>query len=100
MNSQYANDTANLVRRARLKIGQTQGGFGRILGKSQGVVSKYESGKTEPPGEIVMHCMNILAGDSSSESTARQWKAVNTAIADLVRALHVLEAQGASDRAS
>ncbi|WP_142806913.1 helix-turn-helix domain-containing protein [Stenotrophomonas maltophilia] len=60
--------TADLVGRARRKLGLKQGQFAIRLGKSQGVVSRYEKGEVEPPGEVMMHCMHILA--SVSESAA------------------------------
>lgn len=53
--------TADLVGRARRKLGLKQGQFALKLGRSQGVVSRYEKGEVEPPGEVVMHCMHILA---------------------------------------
>ncbi|TPD95128.1 helix-turn-helix domain-containing protein [Stenotrophomonas maltophilia] len=56
--------TADLVARARRKLGLKQGQFAVSLGKSQGVVSRYEKGEVEPPGEVMMHCMHILASVS------------------------------------
>ena len=53
--------TADLVGRARRKLGLKQGQFAAKLGKSQGVVSRYEKGEVEPPGEVMMHCVHILA---------------------------------------
>jgi transcriptional regulator with XRE-family HTH domain len=52
--------TAALVRSAREHLGLNQGQFAAKIGKSQGVVSRYERGVVDPPGEIVMHCMHIL----------------------------------------
>ncbi|WP_158636367.1 helix-turn-helix domain-containing protein [Aerolutibacter ruishenii] len=58
--------TADLVGRARRKLGLKQGQFGVRLGKSQGVVSRYEKGEVEPPGEVMMHCMHILASATAT----------------------------------
>ncbi|HGM7285272.1 TPA: helix-turn-helix domain-containing protein [Stenotrophomonas maltophilia] len=60
--------TADLVSRARRKLGLKQGQFAARLGKSQGVVSRYENGAVEPPGEVMMHCMHILSSDSASSA--------------------------------
>ena len=52
--------TAELVRKARKLSGLNQARFGDIIGKSQGVVSRYEKGDVAPPGDVTMHCVNIL----------------------------------------
>lgn len=62
-----------------------------ILGKSQGVVSRYEKGTVEPPGEVILHCMHILgdtsiAGAFDSGVWDEALRALETA-ATLVRAL-------------
>lgn len=57
----YSNGhLASLVRSSRTVTGLNQGDFAKLLGKSQAVVCRYEKGKVEPPGEIVMHCMQLL----------------------------------------
>jgi transcriptional regulator with XRE-family HTH domain len=53
-------DLANLVRTARKNKGLTQSEFAEELGRAQSLVSKYERGDVEPPGSVVMHCMNIV----------------------------------------
>lgn len=49
-----------VVRAARNKCAETQGTFAKRLCRCQGEISKYESGKVNPPGDVIMHCMNIL----------------------------------------
>lgn len=51
---------AELVRQARVQRGLTQGLFAEEIRRSQGLVSKYEAGRVEPPAEVLMHCLNIL----------------------------------------
>lgn len=51
---------ASLIRDARTATGLNQGEFAELLGKSQAVVSRYEKGHVEPPGKIVLHCMQLL----------------------------------------
>ena len=58
-------NTTDLVNSARRKLGLNQKEFACYIGKSQGVVSRYESGAVEPPGEVIMHCMHILSATSS-----------------------------------
>jgi transcriptional regulator with XRE-family HTH domain len=55
-----SSQTAELIRRAREKMGLTQSQFGALLGRPQSVVSKYERGLVEPPGGIIIQCMNML----------------------------------------
>lgn len=63
-----------LVIRAREKNGLNQADFGAIFGKSQGEVSRYESGEVRPPIEVVMHCMHQLGlvGGSAPEISASE----------------------------
>ncbi|WP_425602087.1 helix-turn-helix domain-containing protein [Stenotrophomonas chelatiphaga] len=61
--------TADLVSRARRKLGLKQAQFASTLGKSQGVVSRYENGAVEPPGEVMMRCMHILGSESASSAS-------------------------------
>lgn len=54
--------TADLVKKSRESLGLSQAAFGALIGKSQGVVSRYEKGEVAPPGDVAMQCMNIFAG--------------------------------------
>lgn len=54
--------TAQLVKSSRKSLGLNQSDFGALIGKSQGVVSRYEKGEVAPPGDVAMQCVNILAG--------------------------------------
>lgn len=86
--------TADLVGRARRKLGLKQGQFAIRLGKSQGVVSRYEKGEVEPPGEVMMHCMHILASVSESAAsmaTGSQATAVPTSPQALDQLVQTLE---------
>lgn len=69
-----SQDTSDLVRKARKLKGLTQAEFGAAIDRPQSLVSKYERGLVEPPGHVVMHCMNILGSlraDVSPEDVAR-----------------------------
>lgn len=48
----------NIIREARGNRNQTE--FAEFLGKSQGLVSKYERGIVNPPADILEKCMGIL----------------------------------------
>lgn len=49
-----------LVRLARERKGLNQTQFGAVIKRPQSLVSKYERGLVEPPGQVVIQCMNIL----------------------------------------
>jgi len=53
-----------IVRRARVISQLNQEDFAKSLGKSQGVISRYENGKVPPPSGVVMHCMHIMNTNS------------------------------------
>ena len=58
----------------------TQAEFARYLGKSQGIVSKYENGSVSPPAAILEKCMALLqksdkGEDISSENLAKRIRA-------------------------
>ena len=74
VNPQPNSQIAALVRGARRQLGLNQGQFAHELGKSQAVVSRYEQGSVEPPGEVVMRCVHILGGvGSASEPRVSSW---------------------------
>lgn len=79
--------TAELVGKARQKLGLKQKHFAEKLGKSQGVVSRYEKGEVEPPGEVTMHCMQILGG---GESISGRPQTLEDLVQTLERALSLL----------
>lgn len=77
MANKLRSETALLVRRARHASGLNQAGFAKKVGKSQGVVSRYEQGHVSPPGEVVMHCMHILENlPQHAEGTPQTWDAL------------------------
>jgi len=43
----------------RTKLNQAK--FSKLIGKSQGQVSKYLSGASKPTSEVYIHCMNIIS---------------------------------------
>ncbi len=52
------------MKSARKIRGLSQEGFAAELGKQQSLVSKYERGLVEPPGEVVIHCVTITRGEA------------------------------------
>lgn len=65
------SEPSHIVRRARKKLQLNQSDFAVSIGKSQGVLSRYESGKVNPPVDIIMRCMHIL-DDSSAAADIEQ----------------------------
>lgn len=55
-----------IVRQARVISQLNQQDFAKSLGKSQGVLSRYENGKVPPPSDVIMHCMNIMNTNSGN----------------------------------
>lgn len=58
--------TGEIVRQARMVSGLTQNQFAKSIHRTQGEVSKYENGMVDPPGSIIMHCMNIIQAEGAS----------------------------------
>lgn len=67
MTEALTKNLKELVFQARQKKGLSQAKFGEIFDKSQGEVSRYESGEIRPPPEILMHCMHELGLLSTQE---------------------------------
>ena len=63
-------DLAGLVKKARKIRGMTQVLFAAELRCAQSLVSKYERGNVEPPGGVVIHCMNIVRPSPLPQATA------------------------------
>lgn len=81
VSSEQHPQIAALVRRARLKLELNQGAFARVLGKSQAVVSRYEQGSVDPPGKVVMHCVQILGGINPGPQTqVSSWSELQAAL--------------------
>lgn len=77
MANKLRSETALLVQRARRASGLNQADFAKKVGKSQGVVSRYEQGLVSPPGEVLMHCMHILEKHPQNTAGAPQtWDAL------------------------
>jgi transcriptional regulator with XRE-family HTH domain len=57
-------DLAALVKTARKIRGLSQEEFAAELGKQQSLVSKYERGLVDPPGDVVIHCVTITRGEA------------------------------------
>jgi predicted transcriptional regulator len=95
------NDASAIIRKARQMRGITQAEFGAELQRPQSLVSKYERGLVEPPGSVVIHCMNIvtaerLAADVSTADVVRivethldapEFAKLRSAIADLIESV-------------
>jgi len=60
---------ASIIRQARLFLKLNQKDFAEQLGKTQSVLSRYESGDVQVPSNIVMHCMHILNKDSTPNNS-------------------------------
>ena len=56
------DSSAYTVASARNTLRLKQADFGELIGRGQSLVSKYERGKVEPPGSVVMQCIQILGG--------------------------------------
>lgn len=84
---------ADLVRRARDAERLSQQAFGARFGKSQGVVSRYESGAVDPPAEVLMHCVHVLSGPGAAATPDLEpaITGVRLALENLGRALDVLQ---------
>ena len=54
--------SGDIVKKAREKSGLTQKEFAKLLCRAQSEVSKYERSMVDPPGSIIIHCMNIING--------------------------------------
>lgn len=63
-------DLAKLVRNAREIRGLTQDEFAAEIERGQSLVSKYERGLVDPPGEVIMHCVTITRGETEAFTTA------------------------------
>ena len=61
---------AEIIRRARKARSLSQHAFGELFERSQGVVSRYESGQVAPPAEVLMRCMHMLAPSDAAAPTA------------------------------
>lgn len=51
---------SSVIRQARKILKLNQSDFAQKLGKTQSVLSRYESGRVHAPSDIVMHCMHII----------------------------------------
>lgn len=94
-----------LVRTAR--DGRNQKEFADLLGVKQSSISRYESGKTSPPINVIERCMRLVHTDGSSAApTADQLaervrqvlaepglEQVRSALSDLVNAFAAEQAQ-------
>lgn len=58
---------SKLIQEARHYLQLNQTVFAKQIGKTQTTLSRYESGKVEPPSSVVMHCMHILTNDDAND---------------------------------
>lgn len=56
------NTVVDLVRAARNGLSQEE--FARKLGVRQSSISRYESGKANPPVSVIEHCMQLVNSDN------------------------------------
>jgi transcriptional regulator with XRE-family HTH domain len=93
-------DLAAIVKSARKIRGLSQEEFAAELGKQQSLVSKYERGLVDPPGDVVIHCVTITRGEAdqavSPDSVAQlvqerlgapEFARVRSAIAALIESM-------------
>ncbi len=59
---------ATILRNARNKLQLNQSSFASQIGKTQGTLSRYESGSVLPPSNVIMHCIHILDNNPASDS--------------------------------
>jgi transcriptional regulator with XRE-family HTH domain len=98
------DSAALIVLNARKAKGLSQADFGEMIERGQSLVSKYERSLVEPPGSVVMKCMNILCEGpvtgrvaSSTEVAslvairlaAPQFSKLRTALVDLIESVSV-----------
>jgi transcriptional regulator with XRE-family HTH domain len=88
MSKEFERQAAEIVGKARKfsKLSQTE--VGKLVGRTQTVVSKYERGETPVPGEIVIQCMALLGLLENAPPSADD-------VAELVRA--TLKDQGKTE---
>lgn len=58
-------NASTTILKARRILQLNQHDFAIKLGKTQSVLSRYESGDVQPPSDVIMHCMHILDEHSS-----------------------------------
>lgn len=56
------NQPGDIVRKAREVCCLTQSDFAKLLGRTQGEISKYERNIVDPPGSLIIHMVNIING--------------------------------------
>lgn len=59
---------SELIKLAIEESDMKQAEFARVIGKSQAQVSKYLSGSSKPPDDIIIRCMNIVVNKKSDKS--------------------------------
>ena len=70
-----------IVRQARVAKSLNQQSFGRLVGRTQSVISKYESGHIPVPSEVLIQCMNILEMAHSDAPTVDDVVSLTKAVA-------------------
>jgi transcriptional regulator with XRE-family HTH domain len=55
---------SEIVNLAMKRTGLNQAEFSKLIGKSQGQISKYLSVASKPTSKIYIHCMNIISKNS------------------------------------
>ena len=66
--STLALEPAEVVRKARNIRQLSQAAFAAELKVTQSEISRYESGKAEPPRQTVMYCMHILQREGDEQA--------------------------------
>jgi len=58
---------SKVIQEARHFLQLNQTVFAKQIGKTQTTLSRYESGKVEPPSSVLMHCTHILTNDDAND---------------------------------
>jgi transcriptional regulator with XRE-family HTH domain len=64
------SNVGELIRAAR--NGRSQKNFADLLGVKQSSVSRYESGKANPPVNVIDHCMRLVHINSEDKSPSAE----------------------------
>jgi transcriptional regulator with XRE-family HTH domain len=98
MQTTLPDSPAKAVSAARDLLGLSQTQFGATIGRTQTVISKYESGLVNPPADVIMHCMHILSAPDLRLNglTDSGWESIMTAMERLHEAVRAARPQEVS----
>jgi len=56
---EYTMKTSEFIRKARKRLGITQNEFAKRIGKSRCDIANYETGRTIPPGNVILKIQEL-----------------------------------------